>query len=111
MVHVSVVTAEGSSATTSSDRFSFTPTITGLSPNAGSRAGGAAVTVTGSGFRLGTKATIFKFGSTRSPSVNCTSTTACSVTAPAHEAGVVDVKATVNGTASRKSPAAEFTYS
>jgi phospholipase C len=110
-VNASVVTPAGSSAITSSDRFIFAPTITGLSPSGGSKAGGTAVTVTGSGFRLGKKATVFRFGLTLAPSVDCTSTTVCTVTTPAHEAGLVGVKATVNETASRKTTADQFTYS
>jgi hypothetical protein len=69
------------------------------------------VTVTGTGFALGTTATKVKFGTTTSKSVNCTSTTECTVMTPAHKAGTVDVKATVSKLSSPTNPPAdEFTY-
>lgn len=69
------------------------------------------MTVTGTGFALGSTATIIKFGMTKAKPVNCTSTTECIVTAPAHAAGTVDVKATVNKVSSAKNaPADQFTY-
>jgi len=101
----------GPSAIAKADRFKFTPTVTGVSPNSGSKTGGTVVTVTGTGFAPGT-ATIFKFGTAKASSVNCTSSTTCAATAPAHAAGKVDVKATVNKVASPKNvPADQFTYS
>jgi IPT/TIG domain len=110
-VDVTVTTPGGTSAISSADRFKFVPTVTGLSPNAGPKAGGTSVTVTGTGFALGKSATIFKFGAAKATSVNCTSTTTCAAVAPAHEAGVVDVKATVNKVSSVKNaPADQFTY-
>ena len=87
------------------------PMVTGVSPNTASKAGGTVVTVTGEGFALGTTATVFKFGSTTSTSVNCTSTTQCTVIGAAHARGKVDVKATVNKISSEKNrPADQFTY-
>jgi hypothetical protein len=109
-VNVTVTTAGGTSAITSKDRFSYLPTVTGISPNSG--AGGTSVTVTGTGFALGKTATVFKFGPAKATSVECTSTTECTVVSPAHAAGIVDVKATVNKITSATSrPADEFTYS
>jgi hypothetical protein len=110
-VSVSVTTPGGTSADSSHDRFRFNPTIANLSPNAGSTAGGTAVNVTGTGFVLGTKATAFKFGSSAAAAVDCSSTTTCTVIAPAHEAGTVALTATVNGVESRTAPADQFTYS
>jgi polyvinyl alcohol dehydrogenase (cytochrome) len=111
MVDLTATTPSGTSATSSKDRFKFLPTVTGLSPTSGARAGGTSVTITGTGFAVGTTATVFKFGSIQSPSVNCTSTTKCTVTAPAHEVGRVDVKATVNKQSSvRNAPADRFTF-
>jgi hypothetical protein len=69
---------------------------TGVNPNTGPKSGGTSVTVTGVGFALGKTATAIRFGTTKSKSVNCTSSTECTAVAPAHEVGVVDVKATVN---------------
>jgi hypothetical protein len=69
------------------------------------------VTVTGSGFALGTAGTVVKFGAAKSSSVNCTSETECTALAPAHAAGTVDVTATVNNVTSAKNPPADqFSY-
>jgi IPT/TIG domain len=111
-VDVRVTTPGGTSAISTADRFKFVPTVTGLSPKTGSKAGGTSVTVTGTGFALGTTATIFKFGTALAKSVNCTSTTTCTVVAPAHAVGTVDVKATVNKVSSvTNRPGDQFTYS
>jgi len=109
---VSVTTPGGKSAPSLGDRFRYFPTVTGVSPNAGSTAGGTKVTVSGHGFALGTSATTFKFGATKASGVDCTSATSCTVTAPKHEAGTVDVVATVAKMSSPKSPPGDsFTYS
>ena len=110
-VDVTVSTPNGTSAASSKDHYQFLPTVTGVSPNSGSKAGGASVTITGSGFGLGKTATKVKFGTTASKSVNCTSTTECTVVAPAHAVGIVDVRATVNKMTSAKAVADQFTYS
>jgi plastocyanin len=111
VVDLTVTTPGGTSALSSADHFKFTPTITGLTPNAGPAAGGTSVTVTGNGFALGTTATTFKFGTTKATSVSCTSASECKLTAPAHAAGKVEVKATVNKQSSPKTAAEVFTYS
>ena len=91
--------------------FRYTPVVTGVSPNSGPAAGGTTVTVTGAGFYEGKKGTKFKFGSTRAASVNCTSTTSCTVTAPAHAAETVDVRALAGLQQSAKNPPFDqFTY-
>ncbi|HMD56671.1 MAG TPA: IPT/TIG domain-containing protein, partial [Solirubrobacteraceae bacterium] len=56
------------------DGHAASPTVTGLSPNAGSTAGGTTVTVNGTGFAPGSSATTFTFGTTHASSVTCTST-------------------------------------
>jgi hypothetical protein len=109
LVDVTVTTPIGTSAISSKDHFKFTPTITSLSPNGGSTAGGTSVTVTGAGFVVGTSGTKFVFGKA-SKSVNCTSTTECTVVTPAHEAGTVAVKAVVNKVVSPAVPEDQFTY-
>ncbi len=111
-VDVRVTTPNGTSAVSSSDHFKFgPPTVTNLSPDAGSKAGGTKVTITGTGFALGTAATVFKFGLTTATSVNCTKTTECTAVSPAHAVGKVDVKATVSTVSSPKNaPADQFTY-
>jgi len=111
-VNVTVTTPGGTSAITSKDLFRYVPTVAGISPASGSTAGGTSVTVTGTGFGPGNTATVFKFGTTKATSVDCTSTTECTVLSPAHAAGVVDVKATVDkATSSTSRPADEFSYS
>jgi alpha-tubulin suppressor-like RCC1 family protein len=110
-VHVTVTNSWGTSAVSKADRFTFTPTVTGLSPTSGPEAGGTSVTVTGSGFATGTTATRFRFGTTLAASVNCTSSSTCTVVSPAHEARTVDVKASVNHVPSpRNRPGDQFTY-
>jgi alpha-tubulin suppressor-like RCC1 family protein len=110
-VDVTVTNTWGTSAISLADRYRVTPTVTGLSPNIGPAAGGTSVTVTGSGFATGTTATRFRFGTTKATSVNCTSTTTCTVVSPAHAAGTVDVKAVVNHVISpRNRPGDQFAY-
>jgi large repetitive protein len=111
LVDITVTTPAGTSALSSADHFKFTPTITALNPNTGPAAGGTSVNVTGAGFALGTTATKFMFGTAKATSVNCTSSTECKVSSPAHAAGKVDVKATVNKQSSPKTAADQFTYS
>jgi IPT/TIG domain len=85
------------------------PTIVDLSPSSGSE--GTVVTVTGSGFAAGSTESEFFFGTRRATSVNCASTTECTVTAP-HGTGTVRVKETVMGTniTTPATSADEFTY-
>ncbi len=103
----------GRSAISSKDHFAFdAPTVANANPDIGSKAGGTHVTVTGSGFALG-DATVFKFKSAPATSVDCTSTTECTMLAPpASTTGPVDVKATAGRKTSKKNPPADrFTYS
>jgi alpha-tubulin suppressor-like RCC1 family protein len=111
IVHVRVTAAGLTSAIATKDRFKFTPTITKVSPNSGSKAGGTTVTISGTGFALGKTATVFKFGTPKATSVECASSTTCTAVTPAHAVGPVDVKATVNKVSSPKNaPADQFTY-
>jgi hypothetical protein len=103
------VTAPGGTSTTSlRDHFKFVPAIGGLSPSSGSKAGGTSVTVTGAGFVAGK--TTFKFGSGKAVSANCSSASQCTVVAPAHAAGTVDVRGTVNATKTPKSAGDRFVF-
>ena len=69
------------------------------------------MTVTGSGFALGAGATKFKFGGVLASGVECSSHTSCRAVSPAHKAGTIEVKATVNALGSAKDPPADqFTY-
>jgi hypothetical protein len=110
VVDVRVTTPSGTSAITSTDHFKYVPEVTGVSPASGSHTGGTVVTVTGTGFAPGTTGTSFRFGTAKGLAVSCASTTSCTVTAPAHLAGTVDVKATVNAVASSKAAGDSFTY-
>ena len=111
-VELTVTTPSGESPITPRDRFTFgAPTVTSVGPDTGSRTGATPVTITGSGFALGS-ATAFEFGKTPATSVNCTSTTTCTALTPAaSRTGAVDVIAKVGRAKSKKSsPADRFTY-
>ena len=113
-VDVAVTTPGGTSPVTPAAQFTYVPppTVTSVSPNAGPKAGGTPVTITGTEFALGTTGTIFVFGTAKATLVNCISTTECTVVAPAHAVGKVDVKATVNKiTSLANKPADQYTYS
>jgi hypothetical protein len=102
----------GRSVALGKNHFKFFPTVAKVSPSAGSTAGGTSVTVTGTGFVVGTTRTTFKFGTVKATAVNCTSSTTCTLVSPAHAAGKVDVTATVSKASSPKNaPADQFTYS
>jgi hypothetical protein len=110
IVDISVTNAGGTSSAVTADRYKFVPTITGLSPSSGTTAGGTTVTVSGTGFAPGTTATAFKFGTSSATSVNCSSSTECTVATPAHAAGSVTVKATINHVTTAKTSASVYTY-
>ncbi len=82
-------------------------TVSGVTPAAGTAAGGAAVTISGSGF---TGTTSVKFGTT--PATNFTVVDDTTITAvdPAHAVGTVDVTVTTAGGTTSASPADLFTY-
>jgi hypothetical protein len=107
---VAVTAAGGTTAKVSADHFKYRPTVEQIAPNEGSTAGGTLVTVNGTGFALGTTATTFKFAKTKAKSVDCTSATSCTMTAPPHAAETVGITATVNKAVSPTSAADEFTY-
>ena len=113
-VDVTVITESGESATGSADQFTYgKPTITGVGPNHGPRAGGTEVTVTGTGFEPGISGTTFTFAKAAASSVECSSSTTCTMLAPPSEKGrkgTVKVVATVNGKKNQAGPAATFTY-
>ena len=82
--------------------------MTGISPAAGTTNGGDVVTITGTGFVVGS--TTVAFGAGAGTSVSCASTTSCSATSPAGSAGVVDLTVTTAGGTSTISSADHFTY-
>ncbi len=112
-VEVTVTTPNGTSAASARDRFKYeAPIVATVAPSTGSKSGGTHVTVTGSGFAVGTTGTTFAFGGTSAGSVACASTATCTMIAPAvKKVGAVDVKATVDEQASKKNPPGDqFTY-
>jgi IPT/TIG domain len=111
-VDVTVTTANGTSAISTHDHYKYeAPTVESVAPNHGPRSGGTEVTVTGSGFELGTSGTKIKFGKVFATSVTCSSRTSCTVIAPAtSKPGAVDVTATVNGKRSGRTSADRYTY-
>jgi len=112
-VDVLVTAPSGSSAPTTQDHYKYgPPTVTKVTPGNGPKGTGATtVLVTGTGFGLGTEATLFKFGTIEATTVNCTSRTSCSVAVPSSAAAAtVDVKATVSGQNSGKQAADQFKY-
>jgi alpha-tubulin suppressor-like RCC1 family protein len=110
-VDVTVTTPGGTTPIVMKDRFKFVPVITSVAPSSGPKAGGTSVTVNGSGFAVGKTATTFKFGTAKATSVNCASTTECTMLSPAHAAGAVDIVATANKAVGAKTPPGDrFTY-
>jgi len=108
-VDVTVSNPGASSAISSADHFKYTPSVTSVKPSSGSTAGATSVTVTGSGFALGST-TVFKFATAKATAVNCSSSTTCTMLSPPHAAATVNVKATVNAIASPKSSGDQFTF-
>ncbi len=83
------------------------PTVTSISPTAGTTAGGTSVTITGTNF---TGATAVKFGATNATGFTVDSATQITATSPAGAAGIVDVTVTnANGT-SAISAADQYTF-
>jgi alpha-tubulin suppressor-like RCC1 family protein len=110
-VEVTVTTPGGTSAASSKDQFEYVPAVAGVSPDTGTVAGGTSVTITGTGFALGSSATTFKVGKKYATSVQCASTTSCTAVSPAGKAGTVDVIAAVGKAKSAaNAPADEFIY-
>ena len=70
------------------------PTVSSVSPNTGSTAGGTAVTITGTNFVSGTAV---KFGSGSATNVVVVNATTITATTPAGSAGAVTVTVTVSG--------------
>ncbi len=109
-VDVTVTNSAGTSLPTKKDHFKLTPSVTGVSPASGSIAGATSVTVTGSGFSPGGE-TVFTFGKGKATSVNCASSTSCTMLTPAHAAGTVDVKAThAKAKSPVNAPADQFSF-
>lgn len=111
-VSVMVITGGGVSPVVAKASFKYgRPTVTNVSPNAGTVSGGTEATITGSGFEPGST-TVFAFGANKATTITCESTTTCRVRAPAaSRAKTVDVVAIVGKAKSKKNPADQFNYS
>ncbi len=107
-VDVTVSTPGGTSATGAADKFSYvaTPTVTGVSPNAGPLAGGERVTITGTNF---TSNTTVEFGGNSGTDVEVTTPTALTVVSAAG-IGAVNVTVITPGGTSATSAVDEFSY-
>ncbi len=110
-VDVTVTTANGTSATSSADQFTYTaaaqmPTVTAISPTSGSTAGGTIVTITGTNLA---GATAVKFGNFAATIQSITATQIV-VTSPADATGTVDVTVTTANGTSATSSADLFAY-
>jgi large repetitive protein len=107
-VDVAVTTPGGTSAASSSDRFTYipAPAVTGINPSSGVDAGGTSVSITGSNF---TGATAVSFGEAAAAVFSVDSSTHISATSPAGT-GTVDVSVATPGGTSAASSANQFTY-
>ena len=73
------------------------PTVTSITPNTGTAAGGTSVTITGTGFLAGATVSL---GGTAATNVNVVSSTSITATTPAHASGAVSVVVTNTDTQS-----------
>ncbi len=94
-VNVTVTNTDDQSGTLTSG-FTYTttnpaPTVSGITPNSGTTAGGTPVTISGTGFLAGVTVTI---GGTAATGVNVVNSTSITATTPAHSAGGVNVTVT-----------------
>jgi hypothetical protein len=108
-VDVTVTTVGGTSATSSSDQYTYVaaPVVTGVSPSSGSTDGGTTVTISGSGFA---GASSVMFGTNSATVFTVVSDTQITADSPARSAGTVDVTVTTLGGTSATSSADQFTY-
>jgi IPT/TIG domain-containing protein len=83
------------------------PTLMTLSSSSGRTAGGARLTITGTGFARGTTV---HFGSASGRSVKVLSGSRLHVTTPPHQAGRVDVTVTRSGSTSTRHTADHYTF-
>jgi hypothetical protein len=106
---VTVTGPGGTSAAVASDRFTYGPVVTSVSPNAGSHLGGTTVTIRGAGF---TGASAVSFAGTPVTSAITVNATGSQITvsAPVHAAGAVDITVTVGSSTTLTSALDQFTY-
>lgn len=109
VVDVTVSNAGGTSATSVSDRFTYTtvPVVSSINPTAGLPAGGTSIVITGSNFTSGSTVT---FGGTAAATVTVNSATSITATSPTKAASAVDVIVSTTGGSSATGSADIFTY-
>jgi len=109
-VDVTVVTAGGTSASNSADRFLYqsAPSVTGISPTAGPTTGGTPVTITGTNFN---GATSVLFGAVPASSFTVLSPTEITAVSPAEAAGAQSIHVTNASGASAQTITFTFTSS
>ena len=105
-VDVTVTTPDGTSPTNLADEFTYSPTITVISPTSGPVGGGTTVTITGTSF---TGATEVDFGTTAAASYTVVNNTTITAVSPAG-IGVVDITIVAPTGTSATTPADRFTY-
>ncbi len=108
-VDITVTTVGGTSATGTSDQFTYVaaPTITSLSPANGPALGGTSVTITGTKL---SGASAVSFGGTAATSYTVNSATEITAIAPTGSAGAVHVTITTAGGTSATSSSDQYTY-
>jgi hypothetical protein len=112
-VDVRVTNADGQSAVSAGDSFTYTtfastPTITGISPASGPTGGGGAVTISGTNF---TGAVGVLFGPWPATTFTVVNSTTITTTAPAALAGTVDVSVLTPSGLTSAVPADHYVYS
>jgi DNA-binding beta-propeller fold protein YncE len=108
-IDLTVITAGGTSATSSADHYTYiaAPTVTALSPSSGPTAGGTSVTLTGTNL---TGASAVSFGGTAATSFTVNSASQITAITPAGSAGTIDLTITTAGGTSATSSADHYTY-
>ena len=108
-VDVTVATVGGTSATGSTDQYTYVPvpTVTKVEPSEGPVAGGTSVTITGTNL---TGATGVSFGSTAATSFTVNSSTQITASAPGGTGTVDATVTTVGGTSAPNPPSDQYTY-
>jgi IPT/TIG domain len=106
---VDVTTGSGTSARVNAGRFTYIgpPAITAVWPPSGRTAAGTRVTITGANF---VRVNAVIFGATRSPGVTVVSRQSLVVIAPAHTAGLIEIRVTTVFGASAAVTADHYTY-
>ncbi|WP_216361192.1 putative Ig domain-containing protein [Caulobacter mirabilis] len=106
---ITVTTPGGTSATSAQDEFTYvpTPTVTAVSPTAGSTAGGTTVVITGTNL---SNATAVTFGGTAATGYTINGPTQITATTPPHASGVINVRVTTVGGTSATSANDQYTF-